>query len=390
VSAYYNEFEPYAAQWLRNLIAKNLIAPGEVDERSITDVRADDLAGFTQCHFFAGIAGWSLAARLAGWPDDRELWTGSAPCQPYSVAGKGKGQDDDRDLWPDYFRLIEARRPVVAMGEQVAAAISKHWLDRVFTDMERIGYACESAVVPACAVNAPHRRDRVWFVADAADSGRGVHRPAESGSANCQQRTSGESKRRGAGGTVADADSDACRQGDPNARGSADRSRTGKIGGLERADDGTLEHTERARLEGHAGYDGAACGWAQPDRSIAQAGASDTRTVADTDQSGTSEERQQRSGQLSGIGGYPWAGAQWIIGHDGKARRVGTRIRRVADGLPAGMAGIRAGSDAEEVEMIPLLAHGVKARVGKLRAFGNAIVPAVAAEVIGAYMDCRP
>jgi DNA (cytosine-5)-methyltransferase 1 len=423
VSAYYNEFEPYAAQWLRNLIAKNLIAPGEVDERSITDVRADDLAGFTQCHFFAGIAGWSLAARLAGWPDDRELWTGSAPCQPYSVAGKGKGQDDDRDLWPDYFRLIEARRPVVAMGEQVAAAISKHWLDRVFTDMERIGYACESAVVPACAVNAPHRRDRVWFVADAAESNEwrwGIHRPAESGSANCQ-RTSGESKRRGAGGTVADADSDACRHGDPNARGSADRSRTGKIGGLERADDGTLEHTERARLEGHAGYDGAACGWAQPDRSIAQAGsggtlantgsgrctgqdgrqseqpgrseiecASDTRTVADTDQSGTSEERQQRSGQLSGIGGYPWAGAQWIIGHDGKARRVGSRIRRVADGLPAGMAGIRAGSDAEEVEMIPLLAHGVKARVGKLRAFGNAIVPAVAAEVIGAYMDCRP
>jgi DNA (cytosine-5)-methyltransferase 1 len=287
VSAYYNEFEPYAAQWLRNLIAKNLIAPGEVDERSITDVRADDLAGFTQCHFFAGIAGWSLAARLAGWPDDRELWTGSAPCQPYSVAGKGKGQDDDRDLWPDYFRLIEARRPVVAMGEQVAAAISKHWLDRLFTDMERIGYACESAVVPACAVNAPHRRDRVWFVADAAESDewrRGIYRPAESGSANCQ-RTSGESKRSGAGGNGA---------------------------------------------------------------------------------------------------------AQWIIGHDGKARRVGTRICRVADGFSVGVAGLRAGSDAEEVEMIPLLAHGVKARVGKLRAFGNAIVPAVAAEVIGAYMDCRP
>jgi DNA (cytosine-5)-methyltransferase 1 len=369
VSAYYNEFEPYAAQWLRNLIAKNLIAPGEVDERSITDVRADDLAGFTQCHFFAGIAGWSLAARLAGWPDDRELWTGSAPCQPYSVAGKGKGQDDDRDLWPDYFRLIEARRPVVAMGEQVAAAISKHWLDRVFTDMERIGYACESAVVPACAVNAPHRRDRVWFVADAAESdeGRwGIHRPAESGSANCQ-RASGESKRRGAGGNGA-----ACGWAQP------DRSIAQAGSG------GTLANTSSGRCTGQDGRQSE-----QPGRAEIEC-ASDTRTVADTDQSGTSEERQERSGQLSGIGGYPWADAQWIIGHDGKARRVGTRICRVADGFSVGVAGLRAGSDAEEVEMIPLLAHGVKARVGKLRAFGNAIVPAVAAEVIGAYMDCRP
>jgi hypothetical protein len=69
VPAYYNEFDPYAAQWLRNLIAENLIPKGDVDERSIIDVQPGDLAGYVQCHFFAGIAGWSLAARLAGWPD---------------------------------------------------------------------------------------------------------------------------------------------------------------------------------------------------------------------------------------------------------------------------------------------------------------------------------
>jgi DNA (cytosine-5)-methyltransferase 1 len=156
VSAYYNEMEPYAAQWLRNLIDKGLIAKGEVDERSILDVAPADLRGFTQCHFFAGIGGWSLAARLAGWPDERPLWTGSAPCQPFSTAGQQKGTADERHLWPVFFNRIRACRPFVVMGEQVAAAVGKDWLDGVCADLEGIGYACGAVVVPACAVNAPH------------------------------------------------------------------------------------------------------------------------------------------------------------------------------------------------------------------------------------------
>lgn len=87
MTAYYNEIDPFAAAWLRRLIARGLIAPGDVDTRSITDVRADDLVSYVQCHFFAGIGGWSLALRLAGWPDDRPVWTGSCPCQPFSGAG---------------------------------------------------------------------------------------------------------------------------------------------------------------------------------------------------------------------------------------------------------------------------------------------------------------
>jgi DNA (cytosine-5)-methyltransferase 1 len=166
VTAYYNEIDPHAAEWLRNLIMLDLIADGFVDERSIVDVQPEDLKEFTQCHFFAGIGGWSYAARLAGWPDDRPLWTGSCPCQPFSVAGKGEAQEDKRHLWPEFARLIGELTPSVVVGEQVAAAIGKDWLDGVFSDLERLGYACGAAVIPACAVNAPHRRDRLWFVAD--------------------------------------------------------------------------------------------------------------------------------------------------------------------------------------------------------------------------------
>ena len=107
MTAYYNEIDPYAAQWLRNLIDAGHIAPGDVDERSIEDVLPTDLAGYTQCHFFAGIGVWSLALRRAGWSDDRPVWTGSCPCQPFSAAGKGVGFDDERHLWPAFHWLIQ-------------------------------------------------------------------------------------------------------------------------------------------------------------------------------------------------------------------------------------------------------------------------------------------
>ena len=103
---YYNEFDPQAAQWLRNLITAGLIPAGDVDERSIEDVKPNDLRGYTQCHFFAGIGGWPLALDLAGWPRDRPVWTGSCPCQPFSAAGRGDGFADQRHLWPAWFHLI--------------------------------------------------------------------------------------------------------------------------------------------------------------------------------------------------------------------------------------------------------------------------------------------
>jgi DNA (cytosine-5)-methyltransferase 1 len=95
---YYNEWEPFAGGWLKELIKDGLIPDGTVDNRSIADVEPSDLKGFTQCHFFAGIGGWSRALELARWSPDRPVWTGSPPCQSFSAAGKGKGKDDARHL----------------------------------------------------------------------------------------------------------------------------------------------------------------------------------------------------------------------------------------------------------------------------------------------------
>lgn len=163
MTAYYNENDPYAAQWLRNLIAENLIAPGDVDARSIRDVQPRDIAGYTQCHFFAGIGGWSFALRLAGWPDERPVWTGSCPCQPFSVAGKQAGFDDERHLWPEFRRLIAERGPSTILGEQVAGA--SDWLRLVRGDLEEMAYAVGAIPIEAASAGADHYRDRYWFVA---------------------------------------------------------------------------------------------------------------------------------------------------------------------------------------------------------------------------------
>ena len=221
---YVNEFEPFAAAWCRSLIAGGLAPEGVVDERSIADVQAEGLVGYTQCHFFAGILGWPEALRLAGWPADRECWTGSCPCQAFSSAGKRTGYADSRDLWPEFFRLIREARPPVVFGEQVAsadvvgngdeadfvaavrdgdaaranrlaeriekrerkrdagvdlAALAPLWVDRVRADLEGECYAFRHAVLGAHSAGSPHLRLRVyWSARLVADARHGSGRVA--------------------------------------------------------------------------------------------------------------------------------------------------------------------------------------------------------------------
>lgn len=209
------------------------IPKGEVDERSIADVTAGDLRGFTQCHFFAGIAGWPEALRRAGVPATRPLWTGSCPCQDFSCAGKRKGVIGHRDLWPEFFRLIRECRPVRVLGEQVSAAIGHGWLDRLSADLEAEGYAVGACVLGAHSAGADHIRQRIYWVANAESCGL-QHKPMFR-SAGVQHKATGAAERvlavggHGAGACgVADAFSERGRGGQSRLEDAADAGKSGQ------------------------------------------------------------------------------------------------------------------------------------------------------------------
>jgi DNA (cytosine-5)-methyltransferase 1 len=346
--AYYNEFDPKAAAWLRELIKRGLIAAGDVDERSITDVRADDLVGYTQCHFFAGIGGWSYALRLAGWPDDRQVWTGSCPCQPFSCAGKGEGTADHRHLWPEFARLIKACRPKAVFGEQVASAevvgteleaafvvavqsgdfaranklakrlaqshsfhYAPRWVDGVRADLEAIDYAFRFKVLGAHSVRSPHIRQRLYWMAYADG-----------------QRRDGIN---------------ALLRAEAGGRNSSNLSEVAGSGTSDRLADSQLQRpgSGEQRVEGCAGI-----GRDRPAIDGAAGGMGDTQS------------RGQRDETRPATAAGPWSDFYLVHCRDGKARRIGTGVAP--------------------------LAHGVPARVVRLRGYGNAIVPPLAAEFIQA------
>jgi DNA (cytosine-5)-methyltransferase 1 len=342
--AYYNENDPFAAEWLRNLIRDGLIAPGDVDERSIEDVLPSDLAGYTQCHFFAGIAGWSYALRLAGWPDDRPVWTGSCPCQPFSAAGQGKGTADERHLWPAWFHLIEQCEPDIIFGEQVEAAIRHGWLDLVQSDLEGKGYAFGAVGLPAAGVGAPHIRARAWFVADA-QCGTAERRGFDLGETtrNVESRTQKRERIRldlGASGNASElADAHEGQRG--RVADGEGRNPNGTPPGRQQGDgelesSGKLGDAKRARLAQQRGERG---------------------TPPETPGADSRETAERTSPSTF------WSAADWLPCRDGKARPV-------------------------EPGTFPL-AHGLPARVGRLRGYGNAIVPQAAAEIIIAYQEAE-
>jgi DNA (cytosine-5)-methyltransferase 1 len=368
MTSYYNEIDPNAAQWLRNLIHAGHIAPGIVDERSIEDVYPSDLRGFTQCHFFAGVGVWSHALREAGWADDRPIWTGSCPCQPFSAAGKGGGFDDERHLWPAFQHLIKECKPATVIGEQVASKDSDPWIDLVHTDLEAMGYAFGAVPFPSAGIGAPHIRDRLYWVADAQRTGvRARGRSEDAGKTGSLQGADEEWQRirpdagelRGVCGLADSAGAGPQGGQQPWKRDDAQRTtaeRNGAVGGLEypRQNDDTSQ--VNATHHGQPQAIGPANQPSGPGVSLgglAYAHGDGCETGHRVRLHGP-EHDAERPGPTNGF----WGAADWLLCRDGKWRPV-------------------------EPGTFPL-AHGVASRVVRLRAFGNAIN----AKAAQAFIEC--
>lgn len=378
---YYNENNDAAADWLENLIAAGQIAPGHVDRRSIKDVQPDDLHGFAQHHFFAGIGGWSLACRIAGWPDDRPIWTASCPCQPFSVAGKGAGEDDPRHLWPDVLRLLRSYRPAVLVGEQVAGKAGYGWFDGVRASLEGENYASRAVDIPALAVDGPHERNRQYWVAvaDADSCGRDGREEGE-GRRSIERASAERAAIQGV--TLGDAQ----RSRLERQRRDGDRSP-----GRREQDRPVAPTNDCGALADREGIGGRSRPGEQENRGVDPNGYG---RVAHSDRSRQFQregsEGLQRSGGRRDMHGHGrngswWAGADWIICHDGKARRVADA------GAPLLVNGVRGRvAIPRPAELCPTAHQEEERWVSRIAAwsgFGNAIVPPLAAEVIGALMD---
>lgn len=171
IKAFYNEINPHCCAMLQQLMDDGLITAGKIDDRPIQDIRPEDVVGYDRVHWFAGIGGWDVALNLANYTGGF-VWTGSCPCQPFSSAGKQKGKADERHLWPVWFSLIRESKPQFVFGEQVSSAIRHGWWDDVADDLEGVGYTTRAEVRPAISVGKPHKRDRLWFVGDSQHDGR--------------------------------------------------------------------------------------------------------------------------------------------------------------------------------------------------------------------------
>ena len=363
MTAYYNEIDQYAAEWLRNLIYAGHIAPGDIDTRSIEDVHPDDLRGYTQCHFFAGIGVWSYALRQAGWPDDRPVWTGSCPCQPFSTAGKGAGFADERHLWPAWHWLIQECRPATIFGEQVASKDGPAWLDLVQADLEGTGYTSGAVDTCAAGFGAPHIRQRLYWVAYADGrqlAGQSILRGVE---------RDGQNARRPEGSGSAPA----CR--DHGGLADADRQR--------RAQHAQLRQGESGRNEGNHSE----ATWSGKADRLADAESErwDGRESPPWAARRGCFEDSGDIGRPRPTNGF-WRDADWLFCRDGRWRPVEPGTFPLVDGSAGRMGRVR--TDQERLaSILPRKDQG--SRTGRLRGYGNAIVAPQAAEFIRAFLSCE-
>jgi DNA (cytosine-5)-methyltransferase 1 len=367
---YYNENDPYAAQWLRNLQEAGLIPKGVVDERDIQNVQPEDLSEFTQLHFFAGIGGWPYALQLTNW-GTRPVWTGSCPCQPFSGAGKRKGNTDERHLWPAWFNLIRQRQPPTIFGEQVASKDALKWFDLVSSDLESENYTVGAADLCAASVKAPHIRQRLFFMAHANGRNSSVGELQRSGEYRQFSEDSSATFRMAHAKSSTGGLSIQSRGSQQKGSQSCGSSKIGQLGdpnwqGLEGWDKHTREHSDSFPIR----EDG------QPN-SVANTDDSEWRQKRIGRENGRDREnygRQEAHSKLGTCGEvYPWNNPEWLPCTDGKARPTQPGLFPLVDGVSFRLAD---GRTRQKVS-----------RTKTLRGIGNAIVPQVAAAFIQTYMD---
>jgi DNA (cytosine-5)-methyltransferase 1 len=363
----YNELDAHACAWLRRLVTAGSISRGQVVEQDIRELDAERTGQARHFHAFAGIGLWDYALRLAGWPAELAVWTGSCPCQPFSVAGRGAGTSDERHLWPAWFRLIRECSPPVVLGEQVASPAGRVWFDAVSADLEALGYAVGAADLCAAGVGAPHLRQRLYFVAHHQELGRRERNSLRRWGAKGvrAERNGQRSADNGSDGVLAE----------PNGGGWGQEG----IGGNGRAVDAgaypvspaAIADASTAGIMGDAGSTG---------------GGRDGRAVSDAQGEGRRSVQAVRcvTDELE-LAGYTrgfWADADWLICRDGKARPIEPGTFPLAHGRSGRVAVVRTGEQAgaETQE-----AHWYN-RTGALKCIGNAIVPQVAAVFIEAAL----
>jgi DNA (cytosine-5)-methyltransferase 1 len=249
---------------------------------------------------------------------DIGLICGGYPCQPFSVAGKREGQADDRHLWPEFFRLIQEIRPAWVIAENVAGHINMG-LDSVLADLESEGYQQQVFLIPACAVGAYHRRDRVWILAHS-DSGS---------SASAQQKREYEGA-------------------ENDSRSSHDELDAG-------ADVADSEKLQRDGGNLHGINNQRSAGWEQPRGSGSENGSGSGEDVADSSSEGL-QGRQETGNTESG-----WEGREEFLAGCGERSEPGNWVPEP----PVGR-----------------VANGVPGRVDRLKQLGNAVVPQIP-EVLG-------
>jgi DNA (cytosine-5)-methyltransferase 1 len=287
-----------------------------------------------------------------------DLICGGIPCQPFSLAGKQKGKEDDRHLWPYMYAIVKSKKPTWVIVENVGGFVNVA-LDDVCLDLETQGYATQSFIIPACSVEAPHKRDRIWILgklmANAHDTGDRT--PGSKADEDRQETIEGwqEQSQLGSSRSSNDVANSKSSQSGEQTKLMANAHDTGDRTPGSKADEDRQETIEGWQEQSQLGSSRSSNDVADPklvsSDSISDSG-SNTKTESDGQTGGSNDGRQGSAGQ----------------GH------TQSELGGMADGIPTRLDG-HLGFEREP--NIPRVATGIPDRVNRLKALGNSIVPQI-------------